>query len=406
MRSKRERTIMIVAGALVGLLALDLFVIEPLLDSGSALADKRALLEAQVARGQQTITAGQKATRQWKEFRAASLGRGASDTGAGLLNTLLEWSRDASLPMQSVRPDRVTDAQGLHELTYQAAADGSMWAMSRFLYRVESAKQPVRPRELQIAARTEGSDELTMQVRVSTLYEDTPAKLEAGTGGATALKAAPGADVSTVSATTAPAGGSTPSSSGSGSSPGNAAATAPARAWASPPILMSRDSYDVIYRRNIFRRGGGGGSEGPTTMVAATAPAPTPLIPATSASMGVYVLTGTAVQAKERVAFIENTREGVTAQVRADDFTAAGKVIAVEPEGLRIESGDSSRMIAVGEGLDGQMAVPAARPPSAEAGGASKSGEASGAGGAPAVSPAEAALIERMKARRSQELSK
>ena len=100
------------------------------------------------------------------------------------------WSQQANLPLVSIRPDRPTDAHGLHEMTFQATADGSMRAVAAFLYRIETASVPVRVRELQIAPRTEGSDDLTVQLRISTLWEDrrTPATPGAPIPGAPASK--------------------------------------------------------------------------------------------------------------------------------------------------------------------------------------------------------------------------
>ena len=52
-----------------------------------------------------------------------------------------------------------------------------MRSMAAFLQRVEASNLPVRVHELQIASRTENTDDLTLQMRVSTMWEDAkPAK--------------------------------------------------------------------------------------------------------------------------------------------------------------------------------------------------------------------------------------
>lgn len=403
MRSKRENTILLVTAVAVGLWALDFVVIGPLTASRDALLDRRARLDAEMQQAQKTKRASRDAAKQWRYFRAAGLGDASSATGGGLLNTLLEWSRDSSLPMQSLRPDRAGETQGLHELTFQAGADGSLGAMSRFLFRVESSTLPIRPRELQIAARAEGSDDLTMQVRLSTLWEDRPAA-SAKTVGSAAAGAEKPADAK--SPAPAPAPGSAPATQAA-----NKSVTTSAVIWASPPKLLARDAYDVIYRRNIFRRGGGSydGSSGVASTAPASQPATAPLYtqPANSASN--FVLTGTVVQDKERVAFIENTRDGVTLLVRVGDMTAGGKVLAVNPQGVKVQTREGTREVMVGDGLDGLAAGPMTRPSSAEAGSTPGAGTGTGGGSgeaAPAVSPGEAALLERMKARRAAELGK
>ena len=52
----------------------------------------------------------------------------------------------------------------------QAAGTGSMNAVSRFLWRVETAGIPLRVKEMQLGSRKEGADDLTVQLRLSTIY--------------------------------------------------------------------------------------------------------------------------------------------------------------------------------------------------------------------------------------------
>jgi hypothetical protein len=46
-----------------------------------------------------------------------------------------------------------------------------MYAVSRFLWRVETAKVPIRVKEMQLGSRKEGADDLTLTLRLSTLYQ-------------------------------------------------------------------------------------------------------------------------------------------------------------------------------------------------------------------------------------------
>ncbi len=174
--SKRERSIAIVASAAVAFLVVYQYGITPLLDSRAQLAAQRAVLERQLNEAHRTISRSVDARRRWKDFHAAGLVSDATATESNLLNTMRTWSQDAGLPLSSIRPDRASASHGLRELTFQATADGSMRSIAAFLYCVEMAHLPVRVRELQIAARSEGTDDLTMQVRISTLWEDTKAQ--------------------------------------------------------------------------------------------------------------------------------------------------------------------------------------------------------------------------------------
>ena len=174
MLSKRERMIAIGVGVAVGLLALDYFVIEPISDARSKLSLEQASLNQQLAHANAIRVASAKAAKRWKDFRAAGLATDASTTESRLLNSIRSWAQESNLTLASIRPDRVTDDHGISELAFQATAEGSLRSVTDFLYKVQTAKMPVRIRELQIASRVEGNDDLTLQLHISTLWEDRP----------------------------------------------------------------------------------------------------------------------------------------------------------------------------------------------------------------------------------------
>lgn len=179
--SKRERYILIVTLSVVGVLALDYFVYTPLTDARDRLLTQHDKLSRELGEMQKKITASQKADKRWKEYRAAGLSSDPSATESRFLNAIGSWSRDSGLPLLSIRPERTIVNQGVHELSFHATADGSMRAISRFLYRLETSEIPVRIQELQISSRTDGSDDLTMQIRLSTIWEER--KIAAATTG-------------------------------------------------------------------------------------------------------------------------------------------------------------------------------------------------------------------------------
>ncbi len=171
--SKREKTIGLVAGLVLGALALDSFVVRPFFDSMDQLEQEQEMLRGRLADAKQTIAASDMARRRWGEFRAGSLETDASSTENNLLNALRGWSQDSRLTLTSIRPDRTTGNHGLQEKNFQASVQGPMSAVSAFLYRVETSHLPVRIREMQITSRSEGTDDLAVQIRLSTIWEDT-----------------------------------------------------------------------------------------------------------------------------------------------------------------------------------------------------------------------------------------
>ena len=86
-----------------------------------------------------------------------------------VLHALRDWSQDSRLTLSSVKPGKVVERGELLEMSFQAAGTGSMSAVSRFLWRIETARLPIRIHQLQLGARKEGSDDLSLQLSLSSL---------------------------------------------------------------------------------------------------------------------------------------------------------------------------------------------------------------------------------------------
>lgn len=170
--SPREKWIVVVTAVVLGLFLLDHFIVRPFYQSLDDLTQKRALLQGKLDDAKQTLAASHVARSRWAQFRAGGLQSDASATENNFLNAIRSWSQEARLPLASIRPDRSQSNHGLEEMSFQAGANGTMSAISAFLYRVETTHLPIRIREIQIASRTEGKDDLSLQLRLSTIWED------------------------------------------------------------------------------------------------------------------------------------------------------------------------------------------------------------------------------------------
>jgi len=102
---------------------------------------------------------------------AGGLKRDPAEAESQILQAVGDWARDAGLKMSSVKPERMPDKRSLQEISFQAAGTGPMNAVARFLWRLETSKVPIRIKELQLGSRKEGTDDLTLQLRLSTLYQ-------------------------------------------------------------------------------------------------------------------------------------------------------------------------------------------------------------------------------------------
>ena len=154
------------------------------------------------------------------------------------------------------------------------------------------------------------------------------------------------------------------------------------------------DHYRVLMERNIFVRERTRGRERRFT---------------TSRPVGVIdtdgnlVLTGTAQQGGKGVAFVKDTRSGQTANVRTGGSVGKGKLVTITLDYVVYEYEGVTRRIKIGSNLAG---VAVRRGPTTMSASTGPSTAPVGKGAGEAVDSNAAAILERMRRRRAQELTR
>ncbi|MBI1371545.1 MAG: hypothetical protein GC159_02110 [Phycisphaera sp.] len=177
MLSKRERTLGLLAAVALGVLVLNAYALQPWIEHSRALSDKAEALSLELDGAVNQIDAKKSATRRWREMTSAGMHVSRSEAESQLLHAMRGWSSSARLNLVSIKPERSYQTGEMTELVYHASASGRMDAVARFLYAMETADLPVHIRQMQISTAKAGSDELTLDLRVSTLcHTGEPAK--------------------------------------------------------------------------------------------------------------------------------------------------------------------------------------------------------------------------------------
>lgn len=166
--SQRERRVFVAAAAVVVLLAADRFAIEPLRSRRAQIDVQREAASARLLHDQGLLRRRRELGPLW-----ATMQQSLSASPSGAESTVLHWVRDAAqesgLQLLLLRPERLAGKTPLPQIAIQASLTGSMQNLTTFLHRLESAQVPLRVSELQVSARKEGADDLSVQVRMSTL---------------------------------------------------------------------------------------------------------------------------------------------------------------------------------------------------------------------------------------------
>jgi len=168
--SKRERLIIAATLIVVGAAVLYNYVVTPLLDRLDALEAEKQRMLGKMDWARDLLDRQHRLGPKWKEMTAAGLKRDPAEAESQILHAVRDWSTEAGLRLTSLKPERLPEKKTLQEISFQAVGTGSMNAVARFLWRIETAKVPIRVKELQLGCRKEGTDDLTLQLRLSTLY--------------------------------------------------------------------------------------------------------------------------------------------------------------------------------------------------------------------------------------------
>ena len=156
-------------GAVLALLAVDQVVLSPLLaarrQASLDVADAR--LELQQATG--LVENGPRMNDRWAQMVAAGLTSDPFEAQSRTLHALREYAQGSGLSLTSLKPDRTDREKQFLRITLRATATGSMRSVSSFLQRVQASDLPLRVSDLQVSARKEGTDDLLVQLGVSTI---------------------------------------------------------------------------------------------------------------------------------------------------------------------------------------------------------------------------------------------
>src|SRR4051812_21991345 len=187
--SKRERYIVIGTVVVVGVLALDRLFLTPLIERRQE-TNANILLESERAEKATAMVSNRsRVSRKWNELSGSSLKIDGANAESQIIRAVNDWAQDAGLNVSSVKPERaekekIKDKETqFMKITFRANATGNMAAVSRFLYRLQTSKVPIRVTDLSINTRRDGVDDLSLDLGISTIYlPPEPVKNDAASG--------------------------------------------------------------------------------------------------------------------------------------------------------------------------------------------------------------------------------
>ncbi len=169
--SRRERYVAAGTVIAVAIFALDGFVLTPIQERNAAMEVEKQRILTELERARVLFARMKKLSPRLQEMLDAGLKFHVDEAESQVLHAIRDWSQQTGFALSSLRPERAKQNGKLQEITFQASGTGPMSSVARFLWQLESSSLPIRVAELQIGTRKEGTDDLTLQLRVSALCQ-------------------------------------------------------------------------------------------------------------------------------------------------------------------------------------------------------------------------------------------
>ena len=168
--SQREKYIAVGVAGAVCLFLLYQFVFNPLLNWTDALSNSRMQANTQRDTDAKLFKSERELRGVWKDITAGGLKSDPAEAESQVDHALSQWAQESGVNLILVRSEqRPAEKNGFVPIGFLATGTGSSGTVSKLLWQIESAKIPLRIDDLEIHSRAEGSDDLSLTLKLSTL---------------------------------------------------------------------------------------------------------------------------------------------------------------------------------------------------------------------------------------------
>lgn len=168
----RQQILAMVAIAAVGILAGQYLLYQPLVKAWSARAAEVASLRKSVADGTLLLkrrTGPRGLQERWASMRTNTFSAETSVAENQMLKAFDRWAQDSRVAINSLKPQGKRGDDTYATLECRVDAAGNLPALTRFLYGLESDPLGLRVDTVEIAARDDKGEQLTLGLQVSGL---------------------------------------------------------------------------------------------------------------------------------------------------------------------------------------------------------------------------------------------
>jgi hypothetical protein len=174
METKNRQTILLIAvGAGVVLWLGDSFLLEPMVASWHARADRIAQLRQQVDDGARMLSREASLRGRWDEMRTNSLPTDVSQAEAQMLKSFDRWERASGITRVSIKPQWKSEDDYM-TVAWRADYSGDLMKVKNFLYQIENDPTGLKVDSVEISSHDDNGQQLTLGLQVSGLRMGAP----------------------------------------------------------------------------------------------------------------------------------------------------------------------------------------------------------------------------------------
>lgn len=165
----RQQLLVILAATGAALLIGDKLVLTPLTAGWQARSKQIAELTKQVKQGSLLVSRDSIIRDRWDQMRNSTLPEDVSAAENEVLRAFERWSQESRINISSIKPQWKRAGDDYMTLECRADAFGTIEALTRFLYEVEKDPLALRVEAVEIAARDNDGQQLSVGLQVSGL---------------------------------------------------------------------------------------------------------------------------------------------------------------------------------------------------------------------------------------------
>ncbi|HEV8543314.1 MAG TPA: hypothetical protein VGR78_13045 [Verrucomicrobiae bacterium] len=167
--NNRQQLLLILAGAAIALLMGDRLVISPLTRTWKEHAQQIVELKKSIAQGDVLVARDRIIREQWDNMRTNTLPANLSAAQFEVVKAFDRWSEQSRISISSIKPQWKRNADDYMLLECRADGFGTIDTIARFLYEMEKDPLALRVESLEVTARDNNGQQLSLGLQVSGL---------------------------------------------------------------------------------------------------------------------------------------------------------------------------------------------------------------------------------------------